>query len=219
MNAKRKSKQSAAPLSSLSDEALALLKEQTFIRLNTLRDRYAEIYKEMEPIFQSHKELEDEVDRRTIASFGDNPDWAYILEETGSTSTARYKAANAAIDKLSGNLAFSGYTYTTNQRHVSLSLEKKEDVTSCLKGLETLIPFLKYQADEDGEPGSPPICRIGVTSNDLSASGVLYIILFKDEPRVELRKLVYGRTRLLEKFDSLENALKYVAKEYYYDYS
>lgn len=216
MNAKRKSKQSDAPLSSLSDEDLALLKEQTFIRLNTLRDRYAEIYKEMEPIFQSHKDLEDEVDRRTIASFGDNPDWAYLLEETGSTSTARYKAANEAIDKLSSNLAFSGYTHKIQQRHVRVCLGENEDVSSCLKGLETLAPFLKYQADEDGEEEGSSIHRIGVTSNDLSASGVLYIILFKGEPRVELRKLVYGRTRLLEKFDNLESALKYITKEYYY---
>ncbi len=216
MNAKRKSKQSAAPLSSLSDEALALLKEQTFTQLNALRDRYAEIYKEMEPLFQSHKDLEDEADRRTIASFGDNPDWAYLLEETGSTSTARYKAANEAIDKLSSNLAFSGYTHKIQQRHVRVSLGENEDVSSCLRGLETLIPFLKYQVDEDGEEEGFSICRVGVLSNDLSASGILFIALFKGLPQVEVRKTVYGRTRLLRKFDNLESALKYITKEYYY---
>lgn len=219
MSKKTQSKQLAAPLSSLSEEDLARLAEQASVQLNTLRERYTEIGNQITPVCESHRAFIDEIDRRRMAAFEGSPDWGFLLEETGSTSSARYKAANAAIAALSKNLSFSGYTPTINQRHACVSLGKREDVSSCLKGLEALKPFLKYQADKDGEEEGASIHRIGVTSNDLSASGVLYIILFKGEPRVELRKLVYGRTHLLEKFDNLESALKYIAKEYYYDYS
>lgn len=216
MSKKTQSKQRAAPLSSLSGEDLAQLFEQTSSQLSALREQYTKLGEQMKPVYESHRDLEDEIDRRKLASFGDNPDWAYLLEETGCTSTARYKAAKESIAKLSDNLAFSGYTHKIQQRHVRVSLCENEGVSSCLKGLETLIPFLKYQVDEDGEEEGFSICRVGILSNDLSASGILFIALFKGMPQVEVRKTVYGRTRLLRKFDNLESALNYIAKEYYY---
>jgi len=202
-------------LTNLSSEELASLSEQTSAQLDTLRERYAEIENQISPVYELHRQLLDEVDRRKIASMENAPDWPFLLEETGDSPSIRHRACEKAIRALAPELDVSGYNYELQQRVVRIAISKREPLDRCLAGIETLLPFIKERTDESsGVAGN--IKYLSITSDDLSESGILSLVVNEVKNFYEVRKNRFGRSRPLKTFNSLRDALMYVQREHSY---
>jgi len=139
----------------------------------------------------------------------ENPSWDVLLEETNCTIT--YKKLDQELEKFC--LASSGYNSSTMQRCVSIGLYKnKDDVTEkVLEGLKIILPFIK-PCPVDVE--NKEIKCFSISERTLSEYGVYNLLVDKDNNACVM-KTTYGHQKLISKWDTLENTLKLIQKEYY----
>lgn len=198
-------------------------------RAEELRDEALEAYREADRALTRRSSalnnLREERDRRivtagsltmaTLLDMGPNPH---------AETEAMYKAANAAIEDLSVQGAYrlstSGYYPDTNQRAISLSVHPNTTEVQLDKLAKTLSEDLSAikltQPEVDHAPLEEKVRVIGLTDDDLSASGSLGLFMFEDGT-AQVSKTTYGRTRLLDKRRPLRATLGYVRQ--YHSYS
>ena len=130
----------------------------------------------------------------------------------------RLKHAQKVFEKL--GFYVSGYFPETNQRDVKIMLTKgdKKSYDKTLKGLEKIIPFIKSrEINARGFASKLTGIEIDIFDHDLSEH--YSVCLFIDSARVKDRFIIMKNNYPSHTFSTLEDVLKYIQDNYWYDES
>ncbi len=191
---------------------LAVLREQ----IQVLSTQCLERSKVLEAV------SEEQTRRRLASSL--QPDWPYLLEETGATNKARYDAANKAVEKLARidpytGLRTSGYLPSTSQRGLQVCLIRglPELTALTVAALHEVLPYLKPIQPEKPHERTEPYKYLSVFESTLSEHGKYWLAVNEELALFELRISRYGRESVVHKAVSLENLLQYVETHHPYE--
>jgi len=178
------------------------LREELFRQIAPINDELTRLYNKNKTLNEQIADVrEKEMDETGTI------DWEWLLYCTYDDTSRKSKLRSDKLRDL--NLGTGGYSPEINQSVIRVSLIKhdEESVPKTLNGLQIVLPFIKPM--EDG-------CkRIAIFESSFSANGIYFLTINGDETEFLIKRTRYSRTEILEKCESLEQALKIVQKKYY----
>ena len=182
-------------------------------QLTQAQTQLHEIVVQMQPLQQRRHQQQtlidsicSRMDEIRAASSGE-PDWAWLLEEDGSSKSVKYQARRQALKKW--DLTGDTYFYAINQAAIRIAMRRGDDaqLERVMEGLSTLLPYLRPLPD--GE------VRINIMESTLSEYGTYYLLL--SENQVQLVCKTYGSVRVIKRFSQLREAVAYVQQNHCYE--
>lgn len=218
-------KKPSVDFSKFSIEDLKVEKELTektrqgiFDLIKPLQDQNLQLYTDLEAINNA-------LDAKVLASQEDlDPNWPYLLEETGSTSRIRSKACLKALAALGkgfneySGLSVSGYNPVTRQRSLKVVIDKNNEkqVLDVVSAMNVVLPFIKIRTNEDVDDDTVQIKYVGIFEKSLSEHGSYSLAINEELNLYELRMMRYHRPSTLYKAKDLHDLITYVSKNHYY---
>lgn len=202
----------SAKLSKLTDVELSDRLAAKSVELDAIRARYQALQSELNKVYDEEQALQAEIDGRLVKA---GPTWEWLLEETGYASSKRYKACQAALNKL--GLRSDTYNPAINQRIVTVCIRKnsKKDVRRAFEALTELLPHIKLMLSDDEPP--QVYAYINVLEKTLSEHGVYYLAINETIGLYELRCERYRSSSTVKRADGLLELLTYLSVNCYYN--
>lgn len=169
-------------------------------KANVLRDEIGSRKLALNAICESIDSFKTERDIEIINS--GNIDWFWLLSSKDETMV-KYKYMEEKLREL--NLWTSGNILETEQNQIKIAFYDDVSVQDILKGLNEILPFIKPLKDGYKE--------ISIHDKDCCEYGSYYLEIYED--RFDITKTGWCQCsvrEILKSFTSLEEALKYIAK-------
>jgi len=188
--------------------------------------KYQTINAELQMQHKKMQVLQTELDSRKLGTTKDNPDWEWLLHESGSTGTVRHQAAYEAVLNLANiknerfGLMTSEYQPNTKQRVLTICLYKNDDelTRKVSAALSMLLPLIKPVALENSKDGRPKKVKIlNIMDNGLSEYATYKAYIDETNSKYVVTLLSYGSQKDVYTGTNLDDLLNHIQKNYYYD--
>lgn len=135
-------------------------------------------------------------------------DWDYVLFEDGCVSGKRARYREKMIKSL--DLGNSCYFPDTNQVCIQISMYqgKEGEVDLIAKSLRTILPYIKPIKEQK---------IFKIFEHTCSENGICQLFINEDENKFDIVRTRYSRERVVHSSKTLEEALAYIQKYYYYE--
>lgn len=190
--------------------------------ISMLEDKRAALFKQKAPIdnalIEAHNKiskLRDQIAEMKFADMkGQHGDWPQILHyEEGMV---HYRAAERLLKEI-GLRSPGGMLRESKQRVVGIQIgrsAKPETVAQIKASLEMVIPaIIPIKSELDGAN----VRYIDIFEYTLSEGGIFFAEQLSDTGKWRVLKTTYGRTRLIEDFENIDDFLNAVQRKWYYD--
>lgn len=209
-------KKELADLEQLDDEDLRKRHSYLTEKAAILSVQIEELNDKITTVYDEKRELEDELDRRYMATL-DSDGWSVLLEETGTSSNSRYHAANEELKRLMPPditcAMFSGYRSLIQQRSLTIFVNEESGVVEAAERvINTLLPHMKKLPPMDGISSHH---HIEVMDNTCSEHGSLWLLIDQENDLYQLWISRYSNKHLTTR-KSLRDLLQYVAERHPY---
>ena len=182
-------------------------------QLTQAQTQLHEIVVQMQPLQQRRHQQQTLIDSicsrmdEIRAAASGEPDWAWLLEEDGSSKSVKFQARQQALKKW--DLSGDTYFYAINQAAIRIAMRRGDDaqLERVMEGLSTLLPYLRPLPD--GE------VRINIMESTLSEYGTYYLLLSEDKVKFVCK--TYGSVRRIKRFSQLREAVAYVQQCHCYE--
>lgn len=189
-------------------EALEKKLAPLFIQQGKINSQIQKLHKKKAVLSDQKSELE-------IAFLAANPsddEIAFCIEEVDTMP--RYKHAQKFFSSMGFNM--SGYHTDTMQRGLSVMMThgSKESYDKTLESVKKVLPYLK---EGGADPLTEKCKRFGVFEHTLSEHGVYHLAINEEKNIYTIIIHRYHRASIHKETKSLEELLKYVQDNLWYD--
>lgn len=175
-----------------------------------IHEKIAPMYARLMEIHDAFRPLCEERDRLRVSGMAE-PDWKALVKDLatdGRSSQTLLRYFDQQIRDRFG-MWHSGYWGDTNEVNVKVKVERVGD--SEKKNVEGVKHFVKFLT-----PHKDGLVWFGIFEHTLSAGGVFRLKVRPDLKEAVVDRTVYGREQVGEMFDTVEDAVGYIARKHWY---